>query len=221
MRLSNNTIAILKNYAEINSNLVINPGNVLKTIHTPPTIYACATVEEVFDNTFGIYDLKEFLATLAMFKNPDLKFNDQYVEIVDLDDNTINTKYWSADTSILTNVPQLKEFPQPQATFDISATNFKRIQRAALTLNCNDVVLEGNRDGIFVVICDLQINTKNKNKCTIKVSDTNNFGEFSVHLKQDKLMIIDGNYRCDIIANQLIKLTHSTKKVEYVITLDV
>jgi hypothetical protein len=33
-------------------------------------------------------------------------------------------------------------------------------------------------------------------------------------------MIIDGDYNCDLIANKIIKLSHTERAVEYVITLD-
>lgn len=222
MKLSNTTLTILKNYAEINSNLIINPGNVLKTIHTPPTIYATAQIEEVFDKVFGIYDLKEFLATLAMFKNPDLTFNENCVDIIDLDDPNIRTKYWSADTKILTPLPTLKAFPDPIATFTISNLSFKRIQKATATLKCPDVVLKGEKGGaVQAIVCDLGTNTKNKNSFTVKLSDSYEGESFDVHLKQEKLMIIDGDYHCSVIAGKLIKLNHTEKNIEYVVTLDV
>ena len=138
MKLSSNTITLLENYASINGNLIITPGNMLKTMH------ACRT----------IFDLKEFLATLAMFKNPDLTFNDQYVDIVDEDDPTIHTKYWSADTDILTQIPELKQLPSPSVVFNISNINFKRIQKAAAVLKCPDIVFEGKDGKIVAKVCN-------------------------------------------------------------------
>lgn len=220
MKLSNNTLTILKNFSEINSNLTINPGNELKTIHVPPTIFAAAQVEERFDKTFGIYDLKNFLATLAMFKNPDLTFHDNYVDIVD-EDETISTKYWNMDTDVLTKIPQFKQFPDPLTSFIITNLNFKRIQRACITLKCPDVVLEGKDGKIQAIVCDLASNTQNKNSFTAVLHDDYSGPTFNVHLKQEKLIIIDGDYKCDLIMDKLIRLTHVDRSIEYIVTLDI
>lgn len=219
MKLSTNTLSILKNFAEINSNLIINPGNVLKTIHVPPTIYATAHVEEVFDQQFGIYDLKEFLATLAMFKNPTLTFNDKFIDIVDDDDPSIRTKYWSADIKILKEVPTLKQLPEATTSFTITNHNFKRIERACSILKCPDVKFIGDQGTISAVVCDLANSTKNT--FTVVLQNEYTGPNFEVHLRQEKLMIIDGDYTCDLIGDQLIRLNHNDKNVQYVVTLDV
>lgn len=220
MKLSAATISILENYASINGNLIINPGNMLKTMHENRTIFANAQIDEVFDRQFGIYDLKEFLATLAMFKNPSLTFNDEYIDIVDDDDPTIHTKYWSADVDILTKIPELKQLPAPSVVFNISNVNFKRIQKAAAVLKCPDLVFEGKDGKIVANVCTLG-NNGTKNDFTIVLEDNYIGEDFNVHLKQDKLMIIGGDYRCELIMNKIIELNHTEREVKYLITLDV
>ena len=49
MKLSTNTIQVLKNFASINQNLVINEGNEIKTMSAMKNIVAKATVEETFN----------------------------------------------------------------------------------------------------------------------------------------------------------------------------
>ncbi len=53
MKLSKNTIAILKNFSGINQNLLIRPGNKLSTIMVGNSILGVAEVEETFENSFG------------------------------------------------------------------------------------------------------------------------------------------------------------------------
>lgn len=219
MKLSSTTLSILKNFAEINGNLTIRSGNTLKTVHVPPTIYATATVDETFDRTFGIYDLKEFLATLAMFKNPTLTFTDNYIDIVDDDDGSIRTKYWSADTKILTEVPNLKSFSDPQVMFVITGANFKRIQRACATLRCPDVVFKSDDNKIVAVVCDLTNSTKNS--FTVVLEPDYNGAPFNVHVREEKLMIIDGDYQTSVIDGKLLHFRHVSKPVEYAVALDV
>jgi hypothetical protein len=55
LTLSKPTLQILKNFSTINSNLLIRPGNKLATMSSYKNIVAEATVEETFDQEFGIY----------------------------------------------------------------------------------------------------------------------------------------------------------------------
>ena len=74
MKLSNETVTVLKNFSTINQNLVIKPGNKISTMSAMKNIVAKATVEETFDREFAIYDLNSFLGELSLFDKPDLDF---------------------------------------------------------------------------------------------------------------------------------------------------
>ncbi len=66
MKLSEHTISVLKNYANINQNLVVKEGNELLTMSSMKNIVAKATVAESFPRELAIYDLNEFLAALVV-----------------------------------------------------------------------------------------------------------------------------------------------------------
>ena len=114
MKLSRETLSILKNFATINDNLTIKPGNKLVTISAGKNIVADISVTETFETEFGIYDLSEFLGVLSLFENPELVFSPKFVTIKE-GKNAI--KYFAADTSILTIVPNIKPFPTPDIEF--------------------------------------------------------------------------------------------------------
>ena len=57
MKLSKQTINILRNFAGINTNLYISPGNTLMTVAANKTAFAVAEVEETFDTAFGGCDV--------------------------------------------------------------------------------------------------------------------------------------------------------------------
>ena len=50
MQLNKVTHDILKNFSEINTNILIKPGSELNTISTMRNIFAKATITESFDN---------------------------------------------------------------------------------------------------------------------------------------------------------------------------
>ena len=81
MNLSNDTINVLKNFATINPNLVIKPGQKLKTISEAKTILASSDIVEDFAQEFGIYDLNEFLSVYGLIEDATLEFSDKSVTI--------------------------------------------------------------------------------------------------------------------------------------------
>ena len=72
MKLSSDTINLLKNFADINPNILVKEGNKLSTISTMKNILAEADISESFDQEFAIYDLPEFLMSIDLFVKPKL-----------------------------------------------------------------------------------------------------------------------------------------------------
>ena len=57
MRLSEQTVSLLKNFAGINQNIQFKAGNKLQTISAQKNILVDAEVPELFPSDFAIYDL--------------------------------------------------------------------------------------------------------------------------------------------------------------------
>ena len=57
MKLSDDTVQVLKNFSGINQSLQFKSGNTLKTISPLKTIFVEATVGESFPKEFALYDL--------------------------------------------------------------------------------------------------------------------------------------------------------------------
>ena len=64
MKLSNETMNILKNFSTINSGLFFKSGKKISTVSPSKTILAEAVLTEEFPKDFGIYDLNNFLSVL-------------------------------------------------------------------------------------------------------------------------------------------------------------
>ena len=100
MELSDSTLSILKNYASINSNLVVEEGSVIQTISEAKNILSKVEVAEKFPLRFGVYDLNEFLGVLGLVDTPRLKFEDNHVLIGDSTGRS-KVKYFFSDVDML------------------------------------------------------------------------------------------------------------------------
>lgn len=97
---SKNTLAILKNFSSLNSNLLVKEGNVIKTITPSKNGMAVATVDETFDTEFGIWDLNKFLGVISLFNNPSFAFGDKSVKIKNGGSSVVN--YYYSEPRLLT-----------------------------------------------------------------------------------------------------------------------
>ena len=55
--ISNDTLSVLRNFSSINPNVVLKPGQEVKTISEAKNILAVADIAEDFPTEMGIYDL--------------------------------------------------------------------------------------------------------------------------------------------------------------------
>ena len=99
MNISNETLDVLQNFASINPNILISPGQDLKTIAEAKNIMAEAHVPETFPVEFGIYDLNEFLQVIGLIQTPDLDFGVERVVIKYADVSRVNY-YYSENSKI-------------------------------------------------------------------------------------------------------------------------
>ena len=113
---------ILKNFSTINSNILVRPGNVLKTISPVKNVMSESVVAEDFDVEFGIWDLNKFLGTVSLFIDPDFEFNDKYVLIRD-DSRKSEVKYYYSEPRLLTTVNKSIEMPDPVVKFDLTESH--------------------------------------------------------------------------------------------------
>ena len=72
MKLSDNTLSLLKNFSSINQSILFKKGNTLRTISVMKNILAEATVTEDFAKDFGVYDLNQFLKVWVFTPVPNL-----------------------------------------------------------------------------------------------------------------------------------------------------
>ena len=62
MKLSNETLNVLKNFATINEGMQFKQGKKLKTISQTKAVMAEASITDEFPETFCVYDLNQFLS---------------------------------------------------------------------------------------------------------------------------------------------------------------
>ena len=142
MKLSTNTVQVLKNFASINQNLVINEGNEIKTMSAMKNIVAKAIVEETFPKQVAIYDLNEFLGCLSLFKEPILTFKDTSVVITEENSNSGDSlEYMYSDPSVVTTPSNDINMPSEEVKFILDDITLSKLSKSAGMIGAPDLLL--------------------------------------------------------------------------------
>ena len=129
MRISKETINVLKNFASISNNLRIYPGNVLATLSPQTNIFAKCEVPDVFPADASIYNLNSLLELLSMYENQEVEFGTKSL-IIKKDNDEFEFTY--ADPSVIIAPPAGKTIElDTHYQFALAATDVILINKAA------------------------------------------------------------------------------------------
>lgn len=156
MKLSKETLDILKNFSAVNSGVVVNPGNVISTMSVMKDLIGIAKIKEELPG-FAIYELSKFLSAVGLFKDPELEFNDRYVKI---SEHKNFVKYYYSDPSLIVSAKDLI-FPEVDLEFEIDRQNFCDLIKASAILQLAEVSLDGNADELIFSAIDAKNSTEN------------------------------------------------------------
>ena len=185
MKLSEQTVNILKNFSTINQNILVKEGSQLQTMSTMKNILGTADVSEAFPRDFGIYDLNEFLGVLTLVNDAELKFdNDSYLTV---NGGRTKIRYFYSDPSILTTPPETFNPPECDVSFEVSKNVLAKVLKASAVMQLPDVVLSNGK----ITATDLKNVTSNK--FTEQLDDTVS-DPFEFRFKADNLKMIPGDY---------------------------
>lgn len=215
MQLSDDTISLLTNFGAINSNIVLRPGQQLKTISEAKNILAVADIVEDFPTEMGIYDLNEFLSTYSLVDDATLMFEGNSVQIAN---NTNRVKFYFAEPSILTTPDKEITMPTSEVNIVLTEEILSKTKKAASVLGHLDVAIIGTDDSISIKILDTKDSSANTFETDLGPNTTGH--KFSFVMNISNMKIIDGEYDVQISSKLISKWTNKTKPVSYFIALE-
>jgi hypothetical protein len=200
MKISKETIAVLKAMSAINSNILLKAGNVITTISPQKNVLATVEVTETFDTEFGVYDLGELLGVFSIFADPDIEFNTQFVTITE---GESSIKYYAADPSILVVPTKPIKMPETDVQFELPAATLAMALKTAGVLRSSDITLKGNGKNISIVVADLKSDTSNSFNVVVGKSDV----KFTAHLKVDNIKLVAGDYLVELSSKKISRFS--------------
>jgi len=215
MKLSDNALAILKNFAGINNSILVKQGNKLRTISVAKNILAEAEIKEDFPRDFAIYDLNQFLNGLSLHQDPDLDFNqDSYLSIKE---GKRRVKYFFADPNVIIAPPEKEiTLPSQDVCFQLDSVTLEKLKKAAAVYQLPDMSAIGENGVIKLVVRDKKNDTSNE--YAIVVGETSD--DFEFNFKVENIKIIPGAYEVVVSSKLLSQFTNTQHNLKYYIALE-
>ena len=211
MRLSDQTVSLLKNFASINQNIQFKAGNKIQTISAAKNILVNAEVPQLFPSDFAIYDLNKMLGVMSLFKDPELEIGDKKMTVGG------KVKYTFADPSMIV-VPPEKDlaFPESEVTFDLTSADFSQVIKAASLLGLPHVCVVG--DGSKITLGATDVNNSSSDDFVTEVGTTDK--TFCIIFKLENLKLFSGDYRVELTSKGIAKFDHLTSNLQYFIATE-
>jgi len=214
MKISKQTFDVLKNFSEINENLLIKPGNKLQTISVMKNVLAEATVEETFDKEFAIYDLNSLLSVLSLYESPDITLNDDYLTV---SQGKSSSKFWYADPSLVVSPTKTITMPSSEVKVRITQSNYTDLLKASNIMQLPDVGLVSDGDTINLIATDKKNQTSNQ--FNVEVAEGTGT-KFNFYFKRENLRMIPGEYDLTISSKNISHWVNTNKNLQYWVALE-
>ena len=215
MKLSDKTLVILKNFAEINNSILVKRGDSLRTISLAKNILAEANINEEFPRDFAIYDLNQFLNGLGLHQDPELDFKED--SFLSIREGKRRVKYFFADPQVITSPPEKTlTLPTEDVCFQLDSVTLEKLLKAAAVYQLPDLSAIGEAGVVKLVVRDKKNDTSNEYAVVVGETDK----EFIFNFKVENIKIIKNSYDVVISSKLLAQFTNENHNLKYFIALE-
>ena len=219
MKLSNETVAILKNFGAINQGILFKPGKTLKTVSSHKNILAEVSIKEDIPAEFGIYELNNFLSVISLHKDdPSFEFDEKQVTIVG-NKGRSKIKYRFTPSNMIVTPPEKQlTMPDAEIKFELTAEDFEWVMRAASVLSSPQVAIESDGKKVSIVTLDLQNDSAHTDALEISEGNGNKFK--MVFKTENITKLMPGSYDVFISSKGISHFKNKTVPLQYWVTTE-
>ena len=213
MKISKESINILKNFASISNNLRIYPGSELATLSPQQNIFAQAAVPDVFPVEVCVYNLNSLLELFSYMTDQEVEFGTDSLKI---SSNGSTFEYRYADPSVIIAPPAGKSIElDNHYQFVLSAADVNLINKAIGITAAEHIIIQGG-DGKVT----LQVGDKAKSMKQSKVLGETSL-EFTAILGVENFRVLPDTYTVTISKKKFLHFKSENREVpEYWLALD-
>lgn len=216
MKISKETLEVLKNFANINPSILLKPGSNLRTVSPRKNVLGVAKITEKLPVECAIFDLNQLLGVISLFEDPDFEFEPTKMVIKDASGAYAVFHYASKDAII--SAPEKNiELPTKEVDVSLESSRFRGALKAASTMGLPHICIVGNNGNVSISAADSSNASANKWSAPIGSTEAT---DFSAIYRMDQMNFLPRDYKLTI-SKKANGIAHfSASDVEYFIAAE-
>jgi hypothetical protein len=216
MKLSNETLTVLKNFSGINQGIQFKKGTKLTTVSAGKTVLAQANLKDEFPQDFCVYDLNQFLSVNSLFKDKaELEFDDSNITFKS---GRSKIKYRMTAKEMIVTPPEKEiTLPSVDCEFTLTAEDYDAIMKTASVLSSPHIGIQSDGEAINVITFDALDNSAHTN--SIEVGEGNG-KSYTIVFKTENIKLIPGSYNVKISFKGIGHFQNTKDDIQYWIAFE-
>ena len=218
MKISQETLVLLKNFSSINPGIFIHEGNKIRTVSQSKTIFAQAELEDSFEQDFGIYDLNNFLSVLTLSGKelPELEFDTHHVIVKSLGGRS-KIKYRLTDKQMIVTPPDKDiVINNPDIKFTLTSQDYDWITKSGNVLQSPNLAIIGEDGVLKLSTFDSSNDSAHLNSIDIGEAES----DFKFVFKTENLKMLAGEYDVTVDPGRLAQFSSTVLKLDYYVAIE-
>lgn len=223
VKLSAETLQILKIASTINKSLAFKAGAEIKTVSATGAIVMEASITETFPVDFAIYELNKLLGVLALpaFKDAELVFEDGVDTHMVIKAGSSKIKYNYSPEDFVQHPGKSIVLPKVDVEFQLQRDVLENFEKAAAALGHKSIKFRVDTKNLYLVATSPELNTSSNDYIVdlgaIEAED------FEAYIKLENLKLVPGDFQVQLLkmgGKGLSKFTHLTRKITTFVALE-
>lgn len=211
MKLSSETLNVLKNFSAINPGIEFKKGNKLTTISAGKSVLAQAILKDDIPEDFCVYDLNNFLSAYSMFKeSTELEFDSANIIFKR---GRSKTNFRKAAKEMIVTPPNKEiKLDQIDCSFTFTSEDYADTMKASSVLSSPNIAVHSDGDSIELVTYDAKDDAQHSNSINVGVG---NGKSYKIVFKTENMKMIPGEYEVQISFKGFAHFKNTKEDIQY------
>lgn len=196
MKLTKETLSVMKNFAAINPSLRLTPGNFIMTKSVNGVAYAEATIADEIDTELNIYDLPNFLSILGQLgEGSEISLSNGDIVI---QNGRAKVNLPDAESAVIVVPKQRLRMPPADVEFDMKAEDLAEILKISRAVGADRIAITSRNGYISIDAFAVEDGENARTRYSLTVCPYEGTNNFSFVINLENVSVVVSDYKINI-----------------------
>ncbi|UOX40426.1 DNA polymerase processivity factor [Aeromonas phage GomatiRiver_11] len=196
MKLSKETLSIMKNFAAINPSLRLVPGHFIMTKSVNGVAYAEATIADEIDAELNIYDLPNFLSILSQLGDgAEITLSNGDIVI---QNGRAKVNLPDAEAKAIIVPKQRLNMPPADVEFDLKAEDLAETLKISRAVGANRIAITNRNDNLVIDAFSSDDGDNPRTRYSLTLGPYEGTNNFSFVINLENMSVVLSDYHVNI-----------------------